>query len=126
MAKKQDYSALKEALEAQRIKLVQGIDHIQKDNLNKSQREAAGDLSGYSIHMADIATDNFDREFSLDLASNEQALLNRIDDALARVKEGTYGKCESCRRAISMKRLKAVPYAVLCIKCKEAEEKKPS
>jgi DnaK suppressor protein len=124
MAKKQDYSKLKEALQTQRQKLVQGLDHIQRDSLNKSQRDASGDLSGYSLHMADMATDNFDREFSLDLASNEQELLNRIDDALTKFKDGSYGTCENCSKAISMKRLKAVPYAQLCIKCKELEEKK--
>jgi len=114
----------KAMLVTERNKLVEGLDHIERDNLNRSQRDASGDLSGYSFHMADQATDNFDREFSLDLASAEQNILNRIDEALHKIDEGTYGVCENCEKPISQKRLKAVPYAKLCIKCKEDEEKK--
>ena len=125
MTEKRDLSTLKTDLEILRTKIVQGLSSIERDNLNRSQRDAAGDLSGYSLHMADMATDNFDREFSLDLATNEQELLNRVDEALAKFKEGAYGVCESCGKTISFKRLKAVPYAQFCLKCKEAEEKKP-
>lgn len=125
MAEKKDYRSLKAALEAQRNQIVEGLDHIERDNLKRSQRDAAGDLSGYSFHLADVATDNFDRELNLDLASSEQSLLNRVDGALQKLKDGTYGVCENCGKSIGLKRLKAVPYAELCIKCKEAEEKKP-
>lgn len=124
MSEKKDYSSLKAALEAQRKQIIEGLNHIERDNLKRSQRDAAGDLSGYSFHPADMATDNFDRELNLDLASTEQSLLNRIDGALQKFKDETYGICESCGKSISLKRLKAVPYAELCIKCKEAEEKK--
>jgi len=121
---KEELQKFKAMLVTERNKLVEGLDHIERDNLNRSQRDASGDLSGYSFHMADQATDNFDREFSLDLASAEQNILNRIDEALHKIDEGTYGVCENCEKPISQKRLKAVPYAKLCIKCKEDEEKK--
>jgi len=121
---KRNYDKIKQQLEEKRKQIAAGIDHITNDNLNMSQRDASGDLSGYTFHMADVATDNFDREFSLDIASNEQQLLNRIDEALKKIEEGTYGICESCEVNISMERLKAVPYARLCIKCAEEEEKK--
>ncbi len=124
MTTKRNYDKIKKQLEEQRTKIAAGIDHITNDNLNLSQRDASGDLSGYTFHMADVATDNFDREFSLDIASNEQQLLNRIDEALQKIKDGTYGICENCDVNIGMERLKAVPYAKLCIKCKEEEEKK--
>ncbi len=120
---KEELEKLKAQLEVERAQIAEGINHIERDNLNRSQRDAAGDLSGYSFHMADMATDNFDREFSLDLASTEQAMLNRIDEALKKMNEGTYGICENCAKPISFKRLKAVPSAKLCIKCKEDEEK---
>lgn len=121
---KEELVKLKAQLEAERVKVAEGLGHIERDNLNRSQRDAAGDLSGYSFHMADMATDNFDREFSLDIASGEQVLLNRIDEALKKIQDGTYGTCENCDKPISFKRLKVVPYAKLCIKCKEEEEKK--
>lgn len=120
---KEDLLKLKMQLQAERVKIADGINHIERDNLKRSQRDAAGDLSGYSFHMADMATDNFDREFSLDIASAEQILLNRIDEALQKIDEGSYGTCENCEKPISFKRLRAVPYAKLCIKCKEDEEK---
>lgn len=120
---KEDLEKLKAQLQTERVRIAEGINHIERDNLNKSQRDAAGDLSGYSFHMADMATDNFDREFSLDIASTEQAMLNRIDEALKKIEEGSYGICENCEKPISLKRLKAVPSAKLCIKCKEDEEK---
>ncbi|MBI4398072.1 MAG: TraR/DksA family transcriptional regulator [Candidatus Omnitrophica bacterium] len=121
---KRNYDKIKKQLEDKRKQLAAGIDHITNDNLKLSQRDASGDLSGYTFHMADVATDNFDREFSLDIASTEQKLLNRIDEALKKIEEGTYGHCELCGVPISMERLKAVPYARLCIKCKQEEEKK--
>jgi RNA polymerase-binding protein DksA len=74
--------------------------------------------------MADMATDNFDREFNLGLASSEQDLLNQIDEALRRIEEGNYGICEVCSKPIAQKRLLAVPYARFCIKCQSEEEKK--
>lgn len=100
------------------------IEHISSDTLKKSQKEASGDISGYTYHMADVATDNYDREFSLSLAGNERSILLEIDSALQKIKEGSFGFCEECNKAISQTRLKAVPYAKLCIKCQEAREKK--
>jgi DnaK suppressor protein len=121
---KKDFSKFKLMLEELRQKIAGSLEHIEGDALNKSQRDASGDLSGYSFHMADMATDNFDREFNLGLASNEQNILNLIDDALRKIKEGTYGVCEPCTKPIPVKRLQAMPYAPYCIKCQELEEKK--
>ena len=120
---KKDMKQFKEMLEAERKKNAEDLNHIEKDTLNLSQRDASGDLSGYGVHMADVATDNFDRELNLDLASTEQKRLNQIDDALKRIEEGTYGDCENCSEKISLQRLKALPFARLCIKCQEDEEK---
>ncbi|MBI2166664.1 MAG: TraR/DksA C4-type zinc finger protein [Candidatus Omnitrophica bacterium] len=124
MIKKQDAERFRKLLQEFRKKTAGSLGHLEKDSLNLSQRDASGDLSGYSFHMADMATDNFDREFNLDLASSEQQILNLIDDALRKINEGTYGICETCSKPISQKRLLAVPYTPLCIKCQEEEEKK--
>lgn len=124
MKQQRNFDKIKKQLEDQRKQIADGIDHITNDNLNLSQRDASGDLSGYTFHMADVATDNFDREFSLEMAGTEQQLLNKIDEALKKIQEGNYGNCDNCEASISMERLKAVPYAKLCIKCQEEEEKK--
>jgi RNA polymerase-binding protein DksA len=85
-------------------------------------REATGDLSAYSYHMADQGTDTMDREMAFLFASKSGRLVYHIDQALRRIKEGTYGLCESCKKPISAARLEAVPHARLCIQCKSAEE----
>ena len=120
---KKDTKAFKELLLKKRDELAKGIEHIAKDALKTSQRDAAGDLSAYSLHMADVATDNYDREFSLGLADNEQKILHRIEDALEKMDNKTFGLCELCQKKISKVRLKAVPYAELCVSCQEKQEK---
>ena len=90
MKQQRNFDKIKKQLEDQRKQIADGIDHITNDNLNLSQRDASGDLSGYTFHMADVATDNFNREFSLEMAGTEQQLLNRIDVALKKIQEGNF------------------------------------
>lgn len=99
------------------------ISHISEETLKKSQKDASGDISGYTFHMADVATDNYDREFSLGLASKERVVLMDINHALQKIQEGEFGLCESCKKPISKVRLKAMPYARLCLKCQQGREK---
>jgi DnaK suppressor protein len=104
--------------------MVDDIKHISEDTLKKSQKDASGDISGYTYHMADVATDTYDREFSVGLASNERQALYELTDALKKIEDGTYGVCEECKSLIAKNRLKAVPYARLCLKCQEKTEKR--
>ena len=104
--------------------IIAEIKHISDDTLKKSQKEASGDISGYTYHMADVATDTYDREFSLGIASNEREVLYELDDALKRIEDQTYGICEECKAVITKKRLVAVPYARLCVKCQVRKEKR--
>jgi len=104
--------------------ILDDINHISEDTLKKSQKDAAGDISGYTYHMADVATDTYDREFSLGIASNERQLLYELDDALKRIEEGIFGICEDCKSLITKTRLKAIPYARLCLNCQQKREKK--
>ena len=99
------------------------VKQIEKENLSRSQKDASGDLSGYSLHMADVASDNYERELLLGLAANERELLRKIDTALRRLRERDFGKCQGCSKDIGAKRLSAVPYAQLCIECQEQEDK---
>ena len=99
------------------------LSHITANTLNKSAREASGDLSGYSYHMADTASDDYERDFSLGRATEEQKAMYTIDEALKRIEDGTYGSCSQCGKAIPKTRLKAIPQADLCIECKKSNEK---
>jgi RNA polymerase-binding protein DksA len=85
--------------------------------LNKRRSDANGDLSSMPIHMADMGTDNFEQEFTLSLMESEGATLEQIEAALERIEDGAYGQCEECGGKIPKKRLDAIPYASMCIKC---------
>jgi len=99
------------------------IRDISKDTLMKSQKDMSGDISGYGIHIADVATDNYERDFNLGLVSNERKIITKIDDALKRIEDKQYGNCEMCKKPIAKIRLDAIPYARYCRKCKEKLEK---
>ena len=121
---KKEAKVFYDLLVKKKAELLKGIEHITKDNLKTSQRDAAGDLSAYSLHMADVASDNYEREFSLSLADAEQKMLARINTAFEKIDNNTYGLCELCEKKISKARLKIVPYAELCVPCQEKQEKK--
>ena len=113
----------RQALLTERVKVAGEIKSIARETA-KSPREASGDLSAYTVHMADMAADAYEREVSMNIVSSEQEVLYQIDDALKRFEEGTYGICQQCNKPITMSRLKAVPYASLCIKCQRDKERK--
>lgn len=121
---KKDLAGFKKLILKRKQEILDDIKHISEDTLKKSQKEASGDISGYTYHMADVATDTYDREFSLGLASNERDLVYELDDALKKIEEGTFGICEECKTLVTKTRLKAVPYARLCVKCQERKEKR--
>jgi DnaK suppressor protein len=87
--------------------------------LNKNRLEASGDLSVMPIHMADVGSDNFEQEQTLSFMQNESGILDQVEEALVRIKEGTYGICESCGGHIPKVRLNFLPYATLCVQCAE-------
>jgi RNA polymerase-binding transcription factor DksA len=75
------------------------------------KKESAEEMSGYSMHMADSGTDNFDRDSALSLLSSDQDAVYEIDEALKRIEKGTYGRCELTDKLIPKTRLNAVPWA---------------
>jgi len=103
--------------------VIDQINGLAGENLHRNPRESAGDLSGYSFHMADVGSDNFDREFALSLVSSEQEALYEVEEALKRIELGNYGKCESCDKPINRERLAAVPFARMCVRCQSEFEK---
>lgn len=74
-------------------------------------KESAQEMPGYSLHMADSGTDNFDRDFALSLLSSDQDAIYEIEDALKRIHKRTYGVCELTGKAIPKARLEAIPWA---------------
>jgi DnaK suppressor protein len=74
---------------------------------------------GYGNHMADDATEAFEQAKELALHQNAKQLLTQVTDALERFEQGTYGLCERCGSEIDPARLKALPYATLCLHCQQ-------
>jgi RNA polymerase-binding transcription factor DksA len=72
--------------------------------------ESAQELAGYSLHMADSGTDNFDRDFALSLLSSDQDAVYEIEEALKRIERKTYGVCELTGKSIPKARLEAIPW----------------
>ena len=71
----------------------------------------------------DQASSEYMQAFSFRLRGREKFLMDKIELALRKIDEGTYGVCEECEETIALKRLQARPEAPLCIQCKEAQEK---
>lgn len=89
----------------------EGLHRHSEQTLRRSSKEDSGDLSSYGQHMADAGTDSFERDFALSMVSSEQDALYEIDEAIRRIRNGTYGVCEITGKPISRDRLKAVPFA---------------
>ena len=120
---KKDHKHFEERLLEERARLVKELGYLEQNVLKQSQRDSAGDLSGYSFHMADLGTDAMEREKAFLFASAEGRALYDVDEALRRLYNGQYGICEMCGQPIARERLEVVPHARLCIKDKEREEK---
>lgn len=78
--------------------------------MNGLAKESAQEMAGYSLHMADSGTDNFDRDFALSLLSSDQDAIYEIEEALKRIEKNTYGICELTGKQIPRSRLEAIPW----------------
>src|SRR5258705_12299936 len=78
--------------------------------MNGLAKESAEEMAGYSLHMADSGTDNFDRDFALSLLSSDQDAMYEIEEALKRIERSTFGICELTGKSIPRARLEAIPW----------------
>lgn len=90
---------------------------------NKADMESADNFQHDAGDFADTATNIYEKELHLDLTEKNKQLLIDIEDALSRIDNGNYGKCEKCSADISLERLKALPFAKKCIKCERGGKK---
>jgi RNA polymerase-binding protein DksA len=114
---------LREQLIAQRDRMTDQLEYMERAMMRSSLRDTAGDQSGYSTHLADAGTDHAEREKGAQLTAAELRLLESINDALERIEQGNYGLCQDCGSSISMGRLLAIPDATRCIDCQEAYDR---
>jgi DnaK suppressor protein len=119
---KKELDDLKARLVAERKDLEAQYTELEESTFATNQSELTGEM-GFDEEYADAGTATFERERDLSLVNNLRDLMERIDKALAKMGEGSYGLCDRCGRPIEKLRLKALPYANLCIKDKQAEER---
>ncbi|MBL8795839.1 MAG: TraR/DksA C4-type zinc finger protein [Planctomycetia bacterium] len=116
-------------LEAYREQLVQ-LHHRLNGDVSSLKEEALGNggggnnLSNMPIHMADLGSDAFEQENTLNLLANEQQQLEEIAEALDRIRQGAFGTCEECETPIPKARLKEIPYARYCVECARKQERR--
>jgi len=121
---KKELEYYKKKLLEERNKLLSDVRKLEKISLHETTQEGSGDLSRHVTHPADVATDNYEQEKNLGFMDNRELLLEEVENALKKIEDKTYGKCERCNKPIASRRLKIEPYARLCMDCKKAEESK--
>ena len=89
----------------------------------KEEVKSQDETKGYSQHQADEGTDDFVRTVNLQLTDKESDIVRKIDRALEKIEEGTYGKCDVTGKDIPKKRLDAIPYAIMTVEAQEKIEK---
>jgi DnaK suppressor protein len=114
---------LRERLLAEKAELQEQLATIVEQSFATSQSDISGEVS-FDEENADAGTFTFERERDLSIENNVRDLLGKIDRALARMDDGTYGICSRCGKPIEKARLKALPYVDLCIKDAQAQSRR--
>lgn len=117
-----DTDRFREALLEERKRVEAAIENLHQENPG-TLAEDAGEETAYDNHLADTATETYDRELDYTLEENSEHVLAEIDAALKRIEERTYGICTNCGTQIAEERLEALPWATLCIDCARDRER---
>ncbi|MEX0742941.1 MAG: TraR/DksA C4-type zinc finger protein [Actinomycetota bacterium] len=120
---KKELDDLRERLLAEQAELQEQLTTIEEQSFAASQSELSGEVS-FDEENADAGTFTFERERDLSIENNVRDLMRKIERALARMDEGTYGVCSRCGKPIEKARLKALPYVDLCIKDAQAQSRR--
>ena len=122
---KEDIEHLRELLLKERKRVMEELNWVESNYIGKSQKDASGGTSRYSMHPADMGTDSIEQERAYMIGSASGRVLEDIDEALENLEKEDFGVCVSCGQPIGRDRLEVVPYAKLCISCKARAEGSP-
>jgi len=120
---KGELRTFRDLLLEKRRDLVGDMNGMEAEALRVNRQDGTGDLSNMPTHPADIGSDNYEQEFTLGLLQSERTMLVEIDEALARIADGTYGLCLGTGEPIGKARLTARPWAKYCIEYARMVEK---
>lgn len=113
---------LKDKLMEQEQRMEAAVKLMHKNGEADMSEHYPTELSHYDNHPADLGSELYSLEMNMALKVHEQAKLKDIQHALEKFEMGTYGKCEKCKKEISLDRLEAKPEAKLCLECENKEE----
>ncbi len=120
--RKTELQRFRKLLTEEKDRVTQSLTHHEKIIKHTDDQSGLEVGKAHSNHMADQGSDEFQYETTIKFANTEGRYLYNIEEALGRIEDGTYGKCQECNKAIGLARLKRLPYTRLCIECKEEEE----
>jgi DnaK suppressor protein len=120
---KKELDVLRQRLVDEQTELQEQLTTIEETSFSTSQSDLSGEVS-FDEENADAGTFTFERERDLSIENNVRDLLGKIDRALARMDEGTYGICSRCGKPIEKARLRALPYVDLCLKDAQAQSRR--
>jgi RNA polymerase-binding protein DksA len=120
---KTEIDELRGRLEEELAELQTQLSTLEEDTFAATQSDSSGDV-GLDDESADAGSATFEREKDLSIEQNVRDLLQKIERALKRIAEGTYGLCERCGKPIEKARIKALPYVDLCIKDAQAQSRR--
>jgi RNA polymerase-binding protein DksA len=118
-----ELATIKDVLLEKRQGILDDLGDLRESDVSSTLKDASGENSAYSFHMADVGTDNMEREKAFFFATREGKYLKQVEQALDRIEEGTFGICVDCEQPIPWARLEAVPTATRCVPCKEKSTK---
>ncbi|MFA5524843.1 MAG: TraR/DksA C4-type zinc finger protein [Tissierellales bacterium] len=119
--KKQKLNHFKNLLNNEKNELLKTLSLMNESEPNGSMREYFNELSSYDNHPADLGTEMFMMSQNMSLKSSQSSIVDEIDAALERIKNGLYGVCRICGKNIDEDRLDVIPYTSVCIKCSDKE-----
>lgn len=123
---KREIAEFRRQLEDERTRLLAELEAMEEHTPEVEEQVGMDIGGGYDEDLADVASSTFEREKGLALESSVQHMLTQVEEALQRIEDGTYGICVRCGNPIDLARLRVLPYATLCIRCKELEERNPN
>ncbi len=113
----------RELLLAEQAGLEEELQEIEKRAAHVDESERVARVSSSEDPPADLASETFEREKDLAIGESVQHVLHKVINALEKIDRGTYGRCDACVRPIMKARLRALPFATLCLECQDRLER---
>jgi RNA polymerase-binding protein DksA len=117
-----EMESFREQLLAEQARLEEELREIERRAARADESDRATELSAYEDHPADLASETFEREKDLAIGESVEHMLHKVINALEKIDRGTYGRCDACGKPIKKARLKALPFATLCLDCQDRLE----